>query len=253
MIKLLKSKQIRRFYAVLLVMAVLVGGTAVAYAITITIDGVRETAWDGGGSQSDPNEGTITNDGVDLQTVQWTNDTSKFYFLFQTYVDVTWDLTGFTDAELILCVNSDNDTSTGTNLPGQCIGSGYERYVRIIGPTPTASVFDSAGAPIAATTNVAFDGTIVEFSIDLVSLGLNSGNCGPMLVGVYFDGQTQDPDDNVLDTSDVPITCGSPTAVTLQNISAAGQSVVLPFALSGLVLIIVSIVLVINRKWKTVK
>ena len=251
MSKLLEFKRIQLFYVVLLVAMILMGATAVVYAITISVDGTREAAWDGGGSQSDPNEPTITNDGVDLQAVEWTNDTSNFYFLFQTYADVTWDLPGFTDAELILCINSDNNTSTGTSLPAQCLGSGYDYYVRIIGPTPTVTVYNSASVPIPATTNVAFAGTITELSVDLVSLGLDSANCGPMLVGVYFDGQTQDPDDNILDGADVPMSCGSPTAVTLQNISASGQSVLFPFTLGGLGLIVISIVLAINRKRKS--
>lgn len=213
----------RKVMIVLLSLLSLVLVTAVAYAITIDIDGTREAAWDGGDSIGDLNETDITNDGVDVQTVEWTNDTSNFYFLIETHANTTWDLTGFTDAELILCLNNDNSLVTGSSLPDQCIGSGYDRYIQVVGPTPTVNVFDGAFNPIAATTDIAFSGAITEISVDVTSLGLSSANCGTMLMGVYFDGQTQDPDDNVLDDSDFTITCGSPTAVTLQSFSAQGS------------------------------
>jgi hypothetical protein len=44
-----------------------------------------------------------------------------------------------------------------------------------------------------------------------------------------------------------------PTAVTLQDVSASGQSAVLPFVLGAFGLIVVSTGLVINRKRKTVQ
>ncbi len=253
MIKLLESKETRRVFVMVLVALMLVGVTAVAYAITITVDGSREAAWGGGGSANDPNEVDVTNDGVDVQIVEWTNDTTNFYFLIETYAAVTWDLTGFTDAELILCINNDNNVATGSSLPGQCLGTGYDRYIQIVGPTPTINVFDSNFNPVAATTDIAFNGTITEISIDAASLGLSSANCGSMLMGVYFDGQTQDPDDNVLDGGDIPITCGSPTAISLQNIAVSGQSVAYPFALGAFGLIIISTGLLINRKRKNVE
>lgn len=242
----------RKMMVVLMVVMALALVTAVAYAITIAVDGVQEAAWTGGGSVADADEVGITNNGVDLQTVRWTNDTTNFYFLFESHGNTTWNLPGFTDAELILCINSDN-LATGSNLPGQCLGSGYDVYVQIVGPTPTVSVFNSAFAPIAATTQVGFVGTtITEISVDLASLGLSAANCGVMPVGVYFDGQTSDPDDNVTDVGDINMSCGGTTAVTLQNVSASGSSV-LPFALGVFGLIVVSTGLVISRKRKSVQ
>jgi hypothetical protein len=243
----------RKMMVVLMVIMALVLVTAVAYAITIAVDGVQEGAWTGGGSVGDGDEVAITNNGVDIQTVRWTNDTSNFYFLFETYGNTTWNLPGFTEADLILCINSDNVLGTGSSLPGQCLGSGYDVYVRLVGPTPTVSVFDSTFTPVAATTQVGFVGTtITEISVDLASLGLSTANCGVMPVGIYFDGQTADPDDNVTDVGDISMTCGEPTAVTLQNVSASGSSV-LPFALGAFGLIVVSTGLVISRKRKGVQ
>jgi hypothetical protein len=70
---------------------------------------------------------------------------------------------------------------------------------------------------------------------------------------MYFDNQTTPPDDNVpfSGTFQAQVGDGSPTAVTLQNVSASGQSAILPFAMGAFGLIIVSTGLIISRKRKS--
>jgi hypothetical protein len=229
----------------------LVGVTAVAYAITINIDGIREAAWDGGGSVTDDNEVGVTNDGVDIEVIGWTNDTTNFYFLVSTYSTTGWnDNNGPDFPYLYFCLNTDNNVSTGTANICVLGSGGYDRYIRVAGPTPlTVTVFDHNFNALGATTNIATLTTITELSVDLASLGLSGSNCGSIPSSAYFDGRTGDPDDNVLDGSDFSMNCGSPTAVTLQSITASGQSLVLPFALA-FGTIVVGTGLIIGRKRK---
>jgi hypothetical protein len=148
-------------------------------------------------------------------------------------------------------LNTDNSVSTGTANICVLGSGGYDRYIRIAGPTPlTVTVFDQDFNALGATTNVATSTTITELSVDLASLGFSGSNCGSIPSSAYFDGRTGDPDDNVLDGSDFNMNCGSPTAVTLQNISVSGQSSVLPFALGAFGLIVVGTGLMISRKRK---
>ncbi len=239
----------RKLFVVLMTMMALVLVTAVAYAITITIDGTREAAWDGGGTVSDPDEGLITNQGVDITRLQWTNDTTNFYFLIETLATTDWNRLP-QRPYLWICINNDNSTLTGSTNPGICLTSGYDRYILVEGPTPlTVTVMDSTFAPIVATTNVATIGGFTELSVDLASLGFNAGNClATVPTGIYFDGRTNDRDDNVEDGGDVSMGCGAPTAITLQTADANSQSPVIPFAIGVSLLVLFSAGLVYNRK-----
>jgi len=235
----------RHFYKILslasiIVMILLIALVGTALAITITVDGTRESAWDGGGTQSDPNEASVTNDGVDLLRVQWTNNTSNMYFLFETYANIYWGQ--FPVLPYIwMCMNTDNNTSTGSSFTGVCPGLGYDRYILIQGPAPLlVSVYDSNFTIIPATTSVATSGAITELSLDNASLGFNSSNCGVASTSVYMDGRTGDPDDNVRDTSDIPLTCGTPTAISLASFNttahnSVGTTIVILIALLGAV------------------
>jgi hypothetical protein len=213
-----------KLLAIVISVVTLIMVVGVAYAITITVDGTREAAWDGGGGVDDPSEVGITNDGVDIRRVEWTNNTNNFYFLFRTDTATDWNRAP--DAPYIyLCINNDNNTMTGSTFPLVCLGSGYERYVRISGPTPlTVVVWDSAFSPVAATTSVATSGDTTELAVNVAALGLSSSNCGSMPTGIYMDGRTSDPDDNVLDTGDAPANCGFPTAITLSRLEAKADT-----------------------------
>jgi hypothetical protein len=212
-------------FAAIITIILLVALASPALAITITIDGSRESAWDGGGTQSDPNEAAVSNDGVDLARVQWTNDLTNMYFLFETYTNTYWSQFPFRPY-ILLCMNTDNSTATGSTFPGVCPGSGYDRYIWIEGQgsfPPLVTVYSSTFGIIGATTSVATSGVYTELSIDNASLGFSSTNCGLSSTSVYIDGRTSDPDDNVRDTEDIPLTCGGPTAVTLSSFSAGAQ------------------------------
>ena len=208
--------------AAILVLVLLVATASPALAITITVYGSRESAWNGGGTQSDPNEVTVTNDGVDLARVQWTNDLTNMYFLFETYTNKYWSQFPLRPY-IWLCMNIDNNTSTGSTFPGVCPGSGYDRFIWIEGQgssPPLVTVYNSTFGLIGATTNVATSGVFTELSIDNASLGFTSANCGVASTSVYMDGRTGDPDDNVRDASDIPLTCGDPTAISLSSFEA---------------------------------
>jgi hypothetical protein len=227
--------------ASIITLILLMAIVSTALAITITVDGSRESAWDGGGTQSDPNEAAVTNDGVDLVRVQWTNDTSNMYFLFETYAITNWNRTP-QRPYIWMCMNTDNNTSTGSTFPGVCPGSGYDRYVLIEGPTPlSVTVYDELFGVIgAATSVVATSGAITELSIDNASLGFTSTNCGLASSSVLMDGRTNDPDDNVRDTEDIPLTCGDPTAISMSSFYAtahnpAGTTIVAVLVLLGAV------------------
>jgi hypothetical protein len=244
----------RKMIIVLMVVMAMVLATTAVYAITITVDGTRETAWDGGGSITEPNEPGVANDGLDVQTIEWTNDTSNFYILLDTYAATAWNTPNGPDFPYIyFCMNTDNSLATGTANICTLGAGGYDRYVRIAGPTPlTVTVFNQAFGVIGATTSVATVNDITELSVDVASLGLSTANCGTITASAYFDGRTGDPDDSVQDSGDFSMGCGGTTAVTLQNVSASGSSV-LPFALGAFGLIVVSTGLVISRKRKSVQ
>jgi hypothetical protein len=243
-------RKLRKASIAAILLALLAVGTA--FALTIVVDGVREATWDAGaGDQTDLNEGPITNDGVDIVRFQWTNDTSNFYFLIQTSLNTDWNRLP-QQPYIWICVNNDNNTGTGTAFPGVCLGSGYDRYIQIAGPTPlTVSVFDENFASVGGGT-AATAGTITEVSVDLVVLGFDSTNCGLAPMGVYMDGRTGDPDDNVTDLGDVPVTCGGPTAINLQSFQVTGQSALLPVSVAALVLALLTFGYLAYRKQRRV-
>jgi hypothetical protein len=244
-------RKLRKASIAAILLALLAVGTA--FALTIVVDGVREAAWDAGaGDQADPNESGVTNEGVDITRFQWTNDTSNFYFLIETSATTDWNRVPLRPY-IWICVNNDNDILTGTSFPGVCLESGYDQYIQIEGPIPlTVSVFDENFNPVAATTSAATVGTITEVSIDLAALGFDGTNCGLAPMGVYMDGRTLDPDDNVTDQGDVPVTCGVPTAINLQSFHVTGQSALLPLSVATLVLALLTFGYLVYRKQRRV-
>ena len=246
-----KMRLLKRSTIVAVILALLF--SSVAAAITIVVDGVREAAWNAAGTAADGNEIPITNDGVDISRVQWTNNTSNFFLLIETYANTDWNFGITAHPFVTFCMNTDNNTATGSTNPGVCLGSGYDRYIKVAGPTPlTMQVTDSAGVPIAATTQVATAGTITELSINVAALGLSTLNCGTMPTGVYFDGATTAPDDNVLDNADIQMTCGTPTAITLSSVTARSETENLALLIAAGVLgvSVVALVTIIARRRK---
>jgi hypothetical protein len=220
-------------YAGLLMLLMALMAVSVAYAITIVVDGVREAVWDTGaggqlpGIQNDPDEPAIT-DGYDMQQVLWTNDQTNMYLLIQTFADTIW--TGTPRPTIVICLDTDNSTITGGFYANCNNMSGIDRSIIIdranfVGTTLNVLVNDgdpNTGTPInggiwgARTTNVS------EISIPLADLGLGGVTCtGNIQANVYFDNGIVDPDDNTPDSGTFAISCGSPTAVSMKNISTA--------------------------------
>jgi hypothetical protein len=239
--------RIRKLSAFLVVVVTLALVTGV-HAITIIIDGIEESVWiTGSGSQipgfiDDVNEVDIPNS-LDVDYMRYTNDLEYFYVLLATYENTDWG-TGFRRSFLDICLDTDNDTSTGFSYEN-CDGvtgvdmEGIDRLIRVEREAGSASpdytlryfVYDENADQIffsaPADGNTATLGRITEIRIPLSVLNLDSDTTcnGEMLLGAYFDGQTLDPDDNVPDSGQVVVTCGSPTAVNLGNFTAVSNTV----------------------------
>ncbi len=233
-----------------------------AYAIGITVDGVRESAWDGNGDQTpgkslDANEGAI-DDGSDIKVFEWTNDPTYLYLGFETYTNTIWS--SFLGTRLDFCLNTDKDTNTGFSYPN-CNGmTGIDRFIRITpgtGNNLTVQIYDGNQTLIpTATVSGMYSGAYSEVSIDLASLGMTSASvCDGTIDGViYFDGGTTNPDDNTPDSGFMPFTCGSPSAVTLQN-STAGDPLANPLNLlwsAVLSLAAASGIILVRRRFKKI-
>lgn len=217
-----------RSFLTLFVMLISLFFVQTSYAITIVIDGIREVVWDTGagiqlpGIQNDVNEGGIT-DGYDVEQVLWTNDTTNFYFLMQTYANTIW--TGTPRPTLVICINTDNNLGTGGTYANCNNMTGIDRSIVIdrgVGATLNVDVLDSdpnTGNSLGAGTGARVN-TVNEISVSLALLGLNSAAActGPMPAVIYFDNGVVDPDDNTPNTGTFNLTCGAPTAVTMQNV-----------------------------------
>jgi len=238
------------------------------YAITIVIDGSQDTVWTTGsggqmpGAISDINEGGITDD-ADLKTFRYTNDQTYFYMLIESYGTPTrWSTTLATRVDI--CFDTDGNPGTGFSYTN-CDGSGtpmdgIERVIRItpIGGTNLQwFVYDDAafsnivGTGSTFTGDVAFSSsTITELRVPLSSLGIDTqATCnGTMLLGIYFDGGTVDPDDNLPDTGQSQVTCGNPTAIALQSVGVSGREWIIPYVIGALLLLLVGTGLFYNRK-----
>jgi hypothetical protein len=226
--------------------------SSVAFAIVIVVDGVRESAWDGVGGQTpgtvlDPNEAGIT-DGYDIQRFQWTNDSTKMYFLIQTFANTIF--TGNPIPTIFICLNTDNLPTGGTYA--NCNGmTGIDRTVLI--NRSAVEVYNSdpnTGTVIGNGTRATATNT-TEVSVNLSDLGFSNAFCpSNITTAIYFDNGIVDPDDNVPDSGTVTISCGAPTAVTLNSLQAQPTtSPVLPLALvGGAAVILTGTMLYIRRK-----
>jgi hypothetical protein len=267
MIKLLESKETRRFFVVLLVALMLVGVTAVAYAAIILVDGdPSDAGWSGGSLIDDGLEADVE-DRWDIRGVFATNSgpaaTGTAYFMLQTESVMEFNQGDF----LYICIDSDNDNtngeqSGGVGFPSACTGAmnGIDRVIRVSENDPLSSrVYDcSTGSCVPTLTTPVFGfnaaNRTIEVSETLANLGITAGVDGDCLPIMFYYDNDSVFDDIIPNGGGLcmPIGTGSPTAVTLQNVSASGQSSVLPFALGAFGLIIVSTGLVINRKRKNV-
>jgi hypothetical protein len=222
--------------------------TGIVQAITITVDGTKEAVWDTGsggqtpGSQLDANEAGI-DDRYDIEDVRWTNDASgsapwgNMYFLVETYsnLDTTYPPLS---PQIIICIDTDNNTSTGDTASGFCNDIvGYDRRIivdlvalSVLVRSWTGATWLTVPMPSGGMRSVAWDDTIfdgiadqpyIEIGIDLQSLGIvNSSTClSTMPAAIYYDNGMADNEDTVPASGTFNIGCGTPTAVTLSQIS----------------------------------
>ncbi len=235
-----KTRLLWKAGVIAIVLALLMVG--VVYAITIVVDGDREAAWSGSGGQTpgsapDGNELGI-NDNVDMETFQWTNDTTNFYFLVDVYasaplmpplavIDICLDTSPSTDIPSTNTIQR-NRCSYGTGVTG--IDTVVEAY-RLNNGTKIVDVYDVTTDPPTFTGsgvlgyNPAATTPVVEMSVPLSLLGFNSGNCPSSIrTVVYYDGGDTNPDDNLPDSGSININCGGPTAITLSSLSAMSET-----------------------------
>ena len=227
-----------------LVLAVMVVG--VVFAITITVDGDKESAWSGSGGQTpgnttDPNETEIT-DNRDIASVSWTNDESNFYLMLETYG--TPSLASFPNqTDIYFCINTDNNTSTGSTYENCNNQTGIDRYIHVLAASGVA-VYDSDFLFVGNGTlgyNTGVTNPVIEVSVLNSDLGLSSSNCTQsMPMTIFFDNGTTDPDDNTPNTGQVDIGCGSPTAITLSSLEARSPWLTSPYTLSAAVLLLIA-------------
>jgi hypothetical protein len=239
-----------------LLLALITSG--VALAITIAVDGDRETAWDGGGGQTpgtatDVDEAGI-NDNVDIENVQWTNDQANFYFLVDVYasaplmpplavIDICLDTDDNASTDIPVSNVVDRDRcSYDTGVSG--IDTIIEAY-RLNNGVMLVDVFDATTYPktyVGAGT-LGYDPSgattpVVEVSVAFSDLGFEPGVCPsniPMVV--FYNGGDTNDDDNLPNEGSTSINCGLPTAVTLADVDAGSGVASMPVV--GLVALVI--------------
>ncbi len=251
------------FYLAVALIIALLSAVAVS-AITITVDGSRESAWDGGGSFSDGNEGNI-NDNVDIATFQWTNDTSNFYFLVavQGPPPLMPD-----DAPIDVCLDTDNNLSTNipasntiqrnrcsynTGVSGidtvvRATNSYGMLHLRVFDVTQDRVVLKGTGT---LGYNQYASNPVIEMGVPLNLLGYGSGVCPSTIpLVVYYDGGDTNPDDNLPDSGSIDINCDPPTAVTVSSFKTAsgpGENILPVLGLVAGLLVAGAVVVIYRR------
>ena len=83
-----------------------------------------------------------------------------------------------------------------------------------------------ATAWLDADANNIADLPYIEAGIDLQSLGItNTATClGAMPTAIYYDNGMENPEDAVPDSGTFSIGCGTPTAITLNNLEARAEA-----------------------------
>jgi hypothetical protein len=222
----------------------------IAYGVHIIIDG-NPADWPAPGplatKVTDPQEAS-TPDDTNVSAVWFTADTIAVFGRIDTYANTRWTpVTPPFSPYVVFCLDTDNNTATGRTV-GLCRNMpGVDYEFQIVGNngSPTISLLkcDTTSCAVqAATTSVASQNNVTEFSAKLSDMGIDGANCTPSSTipfAVYFDNADFPPDDNVPDSGTATITLSCPTAVRLVSSSAAEAPslLALPWAggiLSGL-------------------
>ncbi|RMH40520.1 MAG: hypothetical protein D6694_10035 [Gammaproteobacteria bacterium] len=240
----------------LIVALVLALGSAVtAFATVITVDG-NPSEWPGYPSCTIGNSGCAlaANDGDevavpddnDINTFWVTNSSSDMYFYFDTIAT-----TSFASGEFVrICLDIPSQSSGVSGIGGCTTLTEVDRLILILSSgvrvadcsavncNDNFAVFGS-GTPGSVATN----GVNTEVGVTLSSLGLTHTDDGSTLSSViFFDNNGSPADDNIPNsgTLGIPVGTGSPTAITLNSMSAASGTPYLPLALAGAAFVLVA-------------
>ncbi len=198
--------------------------TGVVYAITITVDGIKESAWDGQGSQT---PGVINDDlndtspgSYDLKEFRFTNDTTNMYFLVETADTQNWE-GGTSNGTIRICIDY---KTGGSTTPGcsQGLGSNTDAFLACTPYLANCQIRRWNGSSFVlvsgGTRDVAYQesGAITEFAVDIASL--MEGTCySSMNASVYYDNGDYPTEDFIPGSGSFTMSCGSPTAVRVAH------------------------------------
>jgi hypothetical protein len=263
-------------------MLLLVATIGIVYAWSFTIDG-NPADWGGlpsnpnysscdggvsstcgtGGFPAQPAEPTIPGDN-NIVTATMVMNSTTWYGLIQTdpvSPTVRFDrYTGGYDPYIQVCLDTDNNTTTGATIVN-CMGmAGVDRILwlhknlgtLIVGYSTCASG-SCGGESLAAGSAIATANNVVEFSVPLSVLNVNGSCTGSLTVpwAVYFDNQSTPDDDNSPNAGFITFTQPCPTAVNLSNVSATaepGNSLFAPLTALGLLGVIGGMIVIRRRK-----
>lgn len=229
---------------------------SIASALQITVDG-DPADWDSAASVATSPSISTPLAGWDIKEAFFTNDQNNFYWRIDTYAPPQWNLPA-NQVILQICMNIDNDTSTGVNLNGSCNSSsapnfGFDYMILVYSngsSQPTIETYycgTDCNSP-ASPAQIASVGTVTEIGVPISDLNLTScvsGSDCPIPTTVY---STQFP--LLVDWAPDPdqtftVALPGPTAVSLNTFSAHAAptqiAAWLALAVAGLLLIFLSI------------
>jgi hypothetical protein len=191
----------------------------------------------------------------DLNHLWMTNDANNLYFRIDTYpaITSTWLQQGVSVPTMNFCFDTDSNTATGSTAPvSNCnLGSSMQGVDHVLTfvddgtSNPSAFRFrDCTGAwpcainatklshvVVAYMNQGASSESVTEFSVPLADMGFNTGaHVYTTTVAVYYDNGAAPTEDSVPDAPPYPtvlIGCDttvgpcSPTAITLESLSAS--------------------------------
>lgn len=184
----------------------------VVYAATITVDGDGSDWPAGAFLTTDPDEdfSPYESEMSDVSDVYFTNSATDLFWRFDTYSDTIW-----TDSYVHICMDTDNDTGTGTTASFRCgFQSGVDYYIQITGTTFAGQLSDCTGGSCSplpgATVEFATSGNVSEIGVGVDDVNATE-NAIPSTIG--FETVRLEMLDTVAVTPSIP----GPTAVTVRT------------------------------------
>ncbi len=203
-----------------LMVAVLFGfATPSALAVTITVDGQNTGGeWNAvtPSVQNEANEPAIA-DTVDIKDVYITDNGTNGYWRIDTHT-LPPDL-GL-GRSVSTYIDTDRNGATGCDDVVGHDAAGYEKLIKI-DAFCSVQLFNCVGGsfqPVASTNDCAVS-TVLEYSVDLASLGI--GSVGSIDYFVFYDGGSTAPDDEVPDSGNFTST---PTLIRLESFEATADA-----------------------------